>query len=252
MNTIPHSKGSGTRFFAFDIETASLPRETLEPLLPEFDASEVKLGNTKDPDKVLAIVETARIKHREKFFSEAALNPLTGRVVAVGLAQFSPDGSLSSPASIISTGGERPISEKEVISGFWDAFEESIRGERTLFVGHNIEDFDLPFLVTRSRLLDIKVPSLVIKPRGSRFYFSERFIDTRSLFALGRDVRSMKTSLGHIAPLLGIGSKSGNGADFASLLETDPKAAFAYLLNDLGLTARLAAKLGVFDIYGTE
>jgi DNA polymerase III epsilon subunit-like protein len=251
MSLLPPSKSPETRFVAFDIETASLPRETLEPLLPEFDPSEVKLGNTKDPEKVAALIETARVKHSERFFSEAALNPLTGRVVAIGLSEFNRAGETTGAfACLLNRPGE--LTEEQVLESFWQFFDESLNGSRTIFVGHNVDDFDLPFLVTRSRILGVRVPRLVLKPRGSRFYFSERFVDTRSLFALGRDVRQMKTSLGYLAPILGLGAKNGSGEDFAGLLETDWKKAVDYLFNDVKLSARLAAKLGVFDLYSAE
>lgn len=244
--------GPGGRLVAFDIETGPLPTSTLEPLLPEFDPSEVKLGNAKDPALVAAKIEAAREKHRSDFIEKAALDPLTGRVLAVGLLVFGPNEERVSTDVAINANSSDGA-EREILEGFWRVFEKSLTGERTFFVGHNSTDFDLPFLVTRSRVLGVKVPSLVVRRSGNRCSFSDRFIDTRTVFALGRDVRSMKTSLGHLCRLLGLGDKAGDGADFAGLVEAGRlEEAKAYLLRDIQLTAHLANRLDVASLVGVR
>lgn len=244
------NRGTGGRLIAFDIETGPLASDFLESLVPEFDPAEVKLGNIKDPALVAAKVEAARAKHRSDFVEKAALDPLTGRVLAVGLLVFGPNEEEAFHEVAIDPRGE-DATEARILLSFWDVFARSIAGERTFFVGHNSTDFDLPFLVTRSRVLGVKVPSAVLKRSGNRYSFSERFVDTRTVFALGRDVRSMKTSLGHLCRLLGLGEKSGDGADFAGLLASGRlDEARDYLKKDLSLTAHLANRLSVADLVG--
>jgi hypothetical protein len=189
--------GTGGRLIAFDIETGPLARDFLESLLPEFDPSEVKLGNAKDPALVAAKIEAAREKHQADFLEKAALDPLTGRVLAIGLLSFGPNEDKAT-SEVALDDAACDDNERELLEDFWSVFLRSLDGERTFFVGHNSTDFDLPFLVTRSRILGVRVPPLVIRRSGNRYSFSDRFIDTRTVFALGRDVRSMKTSLGQI------------------------------------------------------
>ena len=69
----------------FDIETGPLPESELAAVMPPFDPAEVKTGNLKDPEKVAAKIAEAEANHRRDFFDKAALDPLTGRVVAVGV-----------------------------------------------------------------------------------------------------------------------------------------------------------------------
>src|SRR5688572_8585619 len=61
----------------FDIETAPLPDEQIAPFVPEFSAP----SNYKDPEKIKAYIEGEKVKWLE----QAALSPLTGRVVAIGI-----------------------------------------------------------------------------------------------------------------------------------------------------------------------
>jgi len=104
------------QYLVFDIETAPEPDGVLEGLFTfdesavknyrlltsDFDPGEVKLGNMKDPAKIEAKIEAARLKFTtdkaavaenietarseawQTFRDRAALSPLTGRVLAVG------------------------------------------------------------------------------------------------------------------------------------------------------------------------
>ena len=71
----------------YDIETGPLPEADLAALLPPFDPADIETGNLKDPEKIAAKLAEAEMNHRRNFFEQAALDPLTGRVVAVGLLQ---------------------------------------------------------------------------------------------------------------------------------------------------------------------
>lgn len=248
--TVPHV----TRYVAFDIETAPMAAEILEPQVPEFDPAEVKVGNIKDPALIAAKVEAARTKHKEQFLSEAALSPLTGQVAAIGFYSWSA-GQVESPDQVESLVVDKtpvaPENEALVIRSLWKTWEYLTNRGRTIWVGHNVYEFDLPFLVIRSRLLNIPVPADLVRVYGGNKYgFSARIVDTRNLFCLGRNPRDLKTSLGHISSLMGIGSKSGSGADFAALVNKNHTAARAYLEQDIKLTAKVAVRLGIEQIHG--
>lgn len=237
-----------TTFVAFDIETAPLPREILLPQLPPFDRESVKVGNIKDPALIEAKIKAAEESHERDFFDKAALSPLTGQVAAIGCAAWQtgePGGSIDTRLSDDLSVQE---AERKLIVGFWEKFNAYNRGEddRTLFVGFNIIDFDLPFLVTRSRILDVPVPPTLFRFENNRFSYSSRFIDLRLLYLAGRKPTTTVSNLDAISRGFGIGEKNGSGADFAGLLASgDVAKATEYLANDLILTAKLARKMGV-------
>lgn len=84
-----HTKGLMTMHtICFDIETGPLPETELAAMVPAFDPAEVKTGNLKDRDKVAAKIAEAEANHRREFIERAALDPLTGRVLAIGLLNW--------------------------------------------------------------------------------------------------------------------------------------------------------------------
>lgn len=253
MKLIKEYKSSETRFLAFDIETAPMAAEILEPLVPPFDPSEVKVGNLKDPAKVAEKIAEAEVKHKVRFIQDAALSPLTGQVCAFGVRTWFA-GNVGSPDEtenlVVAQTPVTNLEETILLKAFWETWTTSTNGGRTIWVGHNVLDFDLPFLVIRSRLLGIPVPGDLVRFAGHKYSFSLRVVDTRNLFALGRNLRDLKTSLGYLGGLMGLGGKNGDGKDFASLVNENNEAARAYLARDIELTALLAVRLGIEDLHG--
>lgn len=211
----------------YDIETGPLPESELAALVPPFDPAEVKTGNLKDPDKIAAKLAEAEVNHRRDFFEKAALDPLTGRVVAVGLLY--PDSG-----ECVVIGHE---DEAATLREFWEATKSEM-GRINQMVGFNSNAFDLPFLIRRSWRHRVAVPFGVRRGR----YWSDEMIDLRDAWQLGD--RHARGSLDSIAKHLGVGAKNGSGADFAALWQSDRARATEYLRNDLQLTARIADALG--------
>jgi len=203
----------------FDIETGPLPDIKLDALMPEFEPA----ANLKDPDKIAADIA----KKKAKFKEDAALSPLTGRVLAVG---FQPD--FGDPPLILCDDDEAKL-----LDSVWRHFRTAGGTRRPTFVGFNILGFDLPFLVKRSWVNGVEIPPNVRQGR----YWSDWFVDLREIWQLGD--RQAAGSLDAICRALGLGEKNGSGADFARLWKEDREQAVKYLLNDLDLTARLAARL---------
>ena len=212
----------------FDIETGPLPESELAAMLPPFDPAEVKLGNLKDPEKIAAKLAEAEVNHRRDFFQRAALDPLTGRVLAIGL--------------LFRESGERNIlvgdDECDLISAFWESTKGEM-GRTNQMVGFNSNSFDLPFLIRRSWKHRLSVPRGIRRGR----YWSEQMVDLRESWQLGD--RMARGSLGAIARHLGIGDKEGSGADFAIMWQLNREKALDYLRNDLELTAKLADVIGI-------
>lgn len=246
----------------FDIETGPLPESTLRPMFaaryqePEhpglFDPQSVKYGNTKDAVKREEKLAAAQCAHQlmveehearciadqdakwAEFLNSAALSASTGRVLAIGLYN-----SESRGFGILS--GE----ESDILAAFWSKYSKTRAANRQM-VGHNILGFDLPFLIRRSWVLNLDIPSTV---RDGR-YFDRLFVDTRELWLLGQRWGECSSSLGDVAGALDCGGKPEgvNGADFSRLWhgsEEERQRAVSYLQNDLEMTARIARRMGV-------
>lgn len=212
----------------FDIETGPLPESEIAAMMPPFDPAEVKTGNLKDPEKIAAKLVEAEANHRREFVERAALDPLTGRVVAIGLLYL--------------VGGRFEVighdDEAQLLREFWAACQGEL-GRLHEMVGFNSCQFDLPFLIRRSWKHRIDVPFGI---RRGRFWADE-MVNIRDYWQLGD--RQARGSLDSIAKHLGLGGKNGNGKAFAELWRTDREQAVAYLRNDVELTARVAGVMGV-------
>jgi DNA polymerase elongation subunit (family B) len=206
------------RTVIFDIETGPLPESELTAMMP----TEWPIGNVKDPDKVKAAVEAKR----KAWLEDAALDPLTGRVLAVGMIE-------DNMFSFIDDNNEAGL-----LANFWKTISHPSSGIVRI-VGFNCNTFDLPFLVRRSWKHNIPIaPGL----REGR-YWAKEVHDLRESWQLGD--RQAAGSLDSIAKHLGVGAKSGSGKDFAALWASDRAKALAYLENDLRLTEKIAQRLGV-------
>jgi DNA polymerase elongation subunit (family B) len=97
-----------------------------------------------------------------------------------------------------------------------------------------VKSFDLPFLIKRSWKHRITVPYWIRHGR----YWNDLIVDLREVWQLG-DNRA-HGSLGAISRHLGLGEKTGNGADFANLWKTNRQAAIDYCLQDVKLTQQVA------------
>jgi hypothetical protein len=228
----------------FDVETGPLAESELSALLPPFDTAEVKTGNLKDPAKIAEKIAEAEANHRRDFIDKAALDPLTGRVIAIGMVLADGHQDYNEGKFIIIGHDD----EARTLNEFWEAARGDM-GRTNPLIGFNIGNFDLPFLIRRSWKHRIAVPLGIRRGR----YWGDQVVDLRDLWQLGD--RQARGSLDSIAKHLGVGAKcvphgpmAGKvitGADFAGLWQTDRKSAESYLQNDVELTAKIADVLGV-------
>jgi len=236
------TEGTFMQTIVFDVETGPLAEGELSALLPPFDPAEVKTGNLKDPAKIAEKIAEAEANHRRDFFDRAALDPLTGRVVAIGMLVFdeAPAGGHQCEAG--PAGGECVIigndDEARTLREFWEMTRGEM-GRMTPLIGFNIFGFDLPFLFRRSWKRRVPIPFGLRRGR----YWGDQVIDLRDAWQLGD--RQARGSLDSIAKHLGVGAKNGEGKAFAELWRSDRAKAEAYLRNDLELTAKIAHALEV-------
>lgn len=201
-----------------DIETTARPEAVA--LLPEPQAP----GNWKDPEKIA--VEVAR--KRAEQLAEAALDPDTGSIRAIGLLRCDPVtiAGAERMCGILHT--DNDVSEKDVIVWAWGILGGLADG----IVGYNIAGFDWPFLLRRSMALGIKPTWL---PRYARYQVGPWYDLMEILY--GWQVNKYK-GLKTVAKLYGISNRCPDisGGDVAGM--TDDQLA-VYLENDLLMTRDL-------------
>ena len=258
------------KHLVFDIETGCEPDDILETLFTfdestvknyrlltaEFDPSNVKVGNMKDPAKITAKVEAAREKFEadkssvseniesaraeawQTFRDRAALSPLTGRVLAIGW--WNPDESESSVAYVLE--GKESVSEKEIIEQFL-SLADAVLSDSGSLVGHNIIGFDLPFLLRRGLKHGIRPPKTITNALAQ--YRPNNLIDTMREWQFGNRAEGF-AKLDQLAAFFGTRRKTGDGADFHKKFFGTPEKrieALEYLHNDVVMTAGVAVKM---------
>jgi len=246
----------------FDIETGPLPDDLLkrsfecppQPQWVDFDPNAVKYGNTTDPEKRARKLADERDKHNaaqrrridgyedekraawDAHKRDAGLSAATGRVLAVGFVSVAANsGPEALPVEIVSH--EEYTTIEHVFGAFTTASKSGAWNNS--IAGHNILEFDLPFLVRRAWVLGVEIPRWI---RDGR-YWSRAFLDTRELWQLGN--RQAKSSLNHVCQALGIPGKLDgvDGSQFAQLWETDREKAREYLTQDVRCTAAVVQRL---------
>lgn len=214
----------------FDVET-SPDRDKALALMPPFDPEEVKLGNLKNPALIEEKINEAREGHQKSWLDKATLRPETGKILAIGLYR--------------NECGLEILDERQgeavMLQAFWEKFMKWFAATGRPFTGFNSNTFDVPFLILRSRILGVPVPGGL---RKGRYFDSNRFVDLRDEWLMGRDWREFKSSLSYVACSLGLPAKNGDGKNFAELYRTNRSAALNYLAHDIWLTKAVAEKLG--------
>jgi len=144
----------------FDLETYA--DESAVAFLPEPEAP----ANYKKPE---AIAEY-KTEAREKQISKMALDPAACRIVAIGTCL---DGTVK-----VSVCPDTDV-ERKAIAQFWEMFNETANYTHDAgnisedfrsggdIVGYNCVGFDLPVIMTRSRILGVPHPKILLRKYGS-------------------------------------------------------------------------------------
>lgn len=228
----------------FDIETAPKPIEEIERIAPPFNPDDVKHGNMSDPEKIAQKIESERMAYLGDIHKKAALSPIYGKVVAIGVR-------IDSKTTLLDC-FKNPIAYPAETAGLID-FWSLVRSAEQI-VGFNTHHFDLPFLIKRSWELGVNVPDCIIVPekyRGRRM-FSTMSVDLAEIWQLGDPLS--RTKLDNIAKFLGIKGKTGDhGAHFATLWTSNDPAdrikAKAYLEQDVALCEELHKRLKFASVH---
>lgn len=182
----------------FDCETRPRPdlvQRFFQPGDP-FDPSAVKMGNIKDNALRLEKMQAAEAAHKEgeaarlkNALDKAALNPLTGELCVIGLF-----GDTRVPEYVH---GEETV----MLRQFWDIFQDNRDQAFCFWSGTGgASAFDPDYLVRRSWILGVKVPTVVWGDRPG--YYGRRVVDAAVRY-LGGD-RQAYCKLSDAADQLGL------------------------------------------------
>jgi len=204
-----------------DIETGLSP--DYELFKPEFkDPRVTQKGEVDKRDKTIEEQET-------EWKSKLALSPLTGQVLMIGYNY------VNSPC-LDYVGKGSHSDEKQLLL---DA--DSILCSADLIIGHNIKDFDLPFIVNRCRKHGITPPKIGYH-KGSKWYWNDNVIDTMELWGAGK-WKDM-VSLNNLCKYFGIPVKDESiGKNFQQIFETDIEKAIEYCKGDVERTKLIYERL---------
>jgi hypothetical protein len=232
----------------FDIETGPLSEEKLRSIYREktFEEFAESCDQRWKDDTKRAKYEDYKANAWTQFVSKAALSPITGQVLAIGVKRGNDTAFFCDQPGLQITGEDI---ERYILDSFWTYLEDLI-AEKMPIIGHNSNTFDLPFLVRRSWLLGVRVPREIRQGR----YWNPLFQDTMEVWGCGQFAF---VSLNELGRLFNCGQKTEGvcGADFHKLWsgtmdgrgtpEEQRDLALEYLGQDLTLTQRIAEKLGM-------
>lgn len=204
-----------------DIETiGDIPPDLLKKMVRKLKAP----GGWKDPEKIAANLK----KQEEKLIEKAALNPRTGRIVAVGLAFRAFDLTESCAEWDYYVYTDRTQDEQKLLTAVDVAM---YRAAPILIAGFDLRRFDLPFLVARA------MRHRLILTHPWPVGHDRRIVDMYEV--LGKNGGLDDWGL----TILGRG-KEGSGGDVAYLVENEKWDTLAeYCKTDLELAAAL------YDLY---
>jgi 3'-5' exonuclease len=136
----------------FDIETLPAPESSREKLEYLYNRKMSKV----DPESDMAQMTF------EEFFDKSGVDGTYGRICCIGYALN------DEPVQVLSG----PEDEKAMVEKFWE-----LAGRCDQFVGHNIRDFDLPFIMQRSVILGVKPTWNKFQTPGQKPWEMKMFLD---------------------------------------------------------------------------
>lgn len=209
-----------------------------------FDPATVKTGNMKDSAKIAekiaaakdsfesavasaeSDVEAARVAAWKSFVDRSPLDPMTGRVLAIGYGQ---KGKVKVDHS--------HDDEASLLTSFWEMFRFATSNRCRRIIGFNSNEFDVPFVVVRSWKNGVDVPTHWKPGR----YLNDIWTDLMTHFGAGK--WGYRVKLDKVCQFLGLSRKTGDGALFHKLYNgtaEERKQALDYAANDIKMTIELA------------
>lgn len=221
-----------TRSLCFDLETVALPQAADYVPPPDLD-SVAAPGTWKDPVKIADEIARKRVALEAEYVTavqRAALDWNLGRIVAIGTAI---DGG---PAQVTVCHDEDQ--ERQALMAFWAL------AQRQRLIGFNARSFDAPYLIQRSRYLDVPYTELNLARYGRGDIIDLREILT---FDDARYEAIMPRSLDTFCRRFGIVvDDPTTGADIAAMVARDDwEGVEAHCRADVQRTRLLAERLHI-------
>ncbi len=186
-------------------------------------------------------------KCSEELFRKLSLHAELGRILCIGVLLEKNGKEWRKGVFGYDTDSQTfHLNEEKTLRGFWKLMEEEFNPYRDLIVGHNVMDFDLPFIYKRSRILMVKptVQLSFIRYRSRPIY------DTMREWALW-NMRERFISLSVLAELLGIELEKLDGIDGSRVYDEFMKGNHAliaeYCLRDVELSREIYHRMNVSD-----
>lgn len=228
----------------FDIETAPLPFDTIKSQAPAYlledepteavlDEFRAGLRSNLLPEtvekKVLEFSNSYDVeKLREIWMDKSQSDPCRSYICWLTVKI---DGKISHYQA------DNQDEERAILAKAWDLL--TLGG-----LGHNIFQFDLPYITARQWIQNMPVLSW----RKGRFADATRFMDTREEWeqGMGMGKRLSPASLDHISKVFGYDTKPGAGKDFYKWqAEKDYTKCKAYAEHDVNACEKIAKRLGL-------
>jgi len=208
----------------WDLETGPVDDDLLDKLMPEF----LPDARLTDEDKIKASVK----KKQDEWRAKAALNGVTGKIIAYSCAWDDEEVQFFTAPN-----------EKVLLETLIHDLSTAI-GLGGMIFGYNCFSFDLPVVCMRACVHSIPAFKLFTTSYRGRWAWNEAFVDVMQVWC-GPYNRPDGMSLKNVALALGVGTKTGTGAEFAELLKNDPVKAKEYALNDTHLLREICRKMGL-------
>jgi len=160
MSEIP---GQGDKIVFFDVE--SLPAEPDNPLW-------IQLSKSLETDSLEDQKEFELRKERARMHT-ALMAPL-GRPWMIGWA-------LGNRDPVICRSDGKPGSEKALLVEFYEGVSEAVGDNTPWWVGHNIQNFDIPFLQVRALHHELSRLARLLSPLKAKTW-EKRVLDTMKLW----------------------------------------------------------------------
>ena len=171
---------------------------------------------------VIVDIETVSLNPADP---KGALDGLTGRIVCIGL--LIDDGERITETALTDQ------DEGLLLRRFWQILQPG-----DILVGHNVLEFDLPFIRQRSWILGI-TPSREI---DCRRYYTHDVVDTMAVWTNWGYKKGVK--LEDLGVVLGCGQKNGHGTNVGVWWAArDVDSIAKYCLNDVRVTYRVFLRL---------
>lgn len=152
-----------------DIETY---QDDLDPAYLAWKTSNISApSNYKDPAKIEAYIQEEKIKQMKQF----ALNPLTGKIILIGLLSDNADVIEKTPFGWQDVEGQNEKilqlegNEKDILDKFWKVLTVHSMNDGEHIVSYNGKQFDLPFIIHRSTILNISTPRIIVSKLLNRY-----------------------------------------------------------------------------------